>query len=446
MNDRQPRRTAVGTWARALRRACKGDLGAAIAQVALLGSALVMVTGVIVVRSVNSYQATQTDRGWEEALHVAESGTDDILAEMDQDPDYVEDNDLVVAAGTPLDTRDEIVTAAEKLADDKPHALIAVPEGEVVVFQKEGEEVLLAVGFSPSKDAVDRTERVVKTEFIYEYGGTHSFPAAAMVAGGNVTVTGNGKTKTQPSPPHEASIYTNGSFNGNGNAEVDGDITAVGSATGGTAAGEITQGAEPVELPEPEALTVWRDGLIAEAQASGMRGPISSSAVVNASIYVNGDIMLGSGDTLVINGPGVVFVKGSILMSGQSRIVNNGAILASDGPIHMSGQASYEVGSNPSAAAIVTFSDSPEALVLTGGASGSAQGIAYAPNGGAMLAGNGTYVGAILAGGEVNMVGNGTLIYPEGLLDGAAGLPPTRDGVELQGKKEFTITDTNEGP
>ncbi len=441
----KPRTPRFSRLADRMRTTAWDDRGAAIAVVALLGTALVLIAGVIVARQYNEFQAGSSDQGWEEALHVAESGVDEMLYELDQDPDYIQDEDLVVT--DTLDTRDDIVVAAENLVARKASALIDTPDGEVVVFEQDGADgTLYAVAFSPSMDAEHRLVRVLETEYHVTPGEPWSFPQGAVASEGDVVMTGNASTLTIPSPPHEASIHTNNNYSGTGNSVVDGDISASGTITGGQAAGDIIPGAPPVDFPDQGAVDGWQQSLIAEAQAGGTRGPISTSTVINGSIYVNGGISLSSTRTLVLNGPGVVYVSGTISLSGKAKIINNGVVLASAGAISMSGQSAYEVGGDPTQASLVTFSTSTQALQLTGQGSGSAQGIVYAPNGGAKLTGNGTFTGAILAGGPggVRITGNGTLLYPEGLLDAATGLPPTPGGVELDAEREITNLRTTE--
>ncbi len=424
------------------------DLGAAVAQVALLGSALVLITGVVVVRGVNSYQATETDRGWEESLHVAESGAEVALSELDADHKYMEDNGFTVDETTDLDTKDAIVVAAESLAASEPAALLDLPEGEVVVFEQENqsETKLYAVGFSPSMDAEDRVVRVVETEYEVTWNAFHAFPPGALVSEGNVHFTGNGRTVTVPSPPHEADIHSNRNVTGTGNAGVDGDISAGGVINGVGAAGDTTPGAEPVEFPEVEVVDMWREMLLAEAQTGPTLGTISSSRIIDAPAYIAGSIRLSGSETLVVNGPGTVFIAGGIDMSGSSKIINNGAMIATDGIIEQSGGSSYEVQGDPGAAGLVTFSNAAGAIRMTGGSSGSAQGIVYAPNGGVEMTGGAWFEGAIIAGGPqgVQLTGGASIRYPAGLLDGASALPPAADGVELEGKQELTVSRASE--
>ncbi len=430
------------------RRRLRGDdRGAAMAVVAMLGTALVLIAAVIVTRQMIEFEVGNSDRGWEEALHVAESGVDEVLYELDQDYEYTEHAGLQVPANTVLETRDDVVAEAEELARD-PGKVISTPDGEVVVFEKANQQdgKLYAVAFSPSMDAERRLVRVLETEYEVTWNAFHAFPPAALVSEGNVTITGNGHTRTVPSPPHEASVYSNRNVIGNGNGFVDGDVQAVGTVAGVSAAGDRAGGADAVEFPEGEVVDMWRDMLIADAQTGPTLGSVTSSRVIDAPAYIAGTIDLSSGDMVVINGPGTVFVTGGIRMSGQAKIVNNGAILATDGRIVQSGQSAYEVQGEPGAAGLVTFSNTPAAIMLSGGSSGSAQGIVYAPNGGIDITGGAWFEGAIISGGAqgVTFSGNGTVRYPAGLLDSASALPPAPDGVDLKDKNELTVTHRSE--
>ncbi len=436
-----PQRSTTG---RCLARLRGDDRGAAMAVVAMLGTALVLIAAVIVSRQMIEFEVGSSDRDWEEALHVAESGVDEVLYELDQDHEYIENEGLTVAAGTDLSTRDAIVAAAEDLASDVT-VIRDTPDGDVIVFEEadQADGKLYAVAFSPSIDAEHRLVRVLETEYHITWNATHAFPPGALVAEGNVDMTGNGNTVTVPSPPHEASVFTNGNYTGSGNASVDGDISAAGTVTGGTAAGDKTSGADPVEFPDDAVVDDWRATLLAEAQTGPTLGNVNSSRVINAPAYIVGSIDLSSGDIVVVNGPGALFVTGGIRMSGQSALINNGAIIATDGNIVQSGQSRYEVQGDPSQAGLITFSSDPAAVKMSGGSSGSAQGIVYVPNGGVVFTGGSWFEGAIIAGdGGVTITGDGSLRYPQGLLDKAAALPPAPDGVELDSEKEITVRKT----
>lgn len=421
------------------------DRGAALAVVAMLGTALLLIAAVIVARQMTEFEVGASDQGWEEALHVAESGVDEMLYELDQNPSYMEDEDLLVTGA--LDTRDEIVAAAEMLVNRKAAALIDAPDGQVVVFEeRDAEGTLYSVAFSPSIDAEHRLVRVLETEYEVTYNATHTFPPGALVSEGNVRFTGNGKTITVPTPPHEASVYSNRNVIGSGNAGIDGDAQAVGTVTGVGVAGDTTAGTDPVEFPEVEVVDMWRANLLADAQTGPTLGSVTSSRIINAPAYIAGAISLSGSETVVINGPGTVFIAGGINLSGQSRVINNGAMIATDGVIDQSGGSAYEVQGDPGAAGLVTFSSRPDAIKMSGGSSGSAQGIVYAPLGGVTLTGGAWFEGAVISGGAqgVEMTGSASIRYPAGLLDNASALPPAADGVELEDKYEVTGLRTTE--
>ncbi len=203
-HDRRP--TLIGRLARRLHGRRRGDIGAAMASVAMLGTALVLVTGVIVVRSVASFEAGTTDRSWEEAIFVAESGTDETLYGLTQDEEYMKENKLVVEDDTPLGTREEVLAAAEEVIDDEPTALRQLPEGEFVVFKPESSEVLYGVAYTPSRAAEDRHERVVVVEYQTRYSGRPWLPDHGLLADGDIVA--NGGTFTGAN----GSAHTNGDF------------------------------------------------------------------------------------------------------------------------------------------------------------------------------------------------------------------------------------------
>lgn len=180
----------------------RDDRGAALATVALLGTALVLIAAVIVARQMVEFDAGSSDRSWEEALHVAESGADDALYDLTQDETAMDAN--TVPGSTPLDTREEVLAVADAFPTEE------TPDGEYVVIKPDDEEVLYAVAYTPSKDAAVRHERVIVIEYQTRYSGRPWEPDHGLLSDGDINANSGSFTGSN------GSAHTNGNFNGGG--------------------------------------------------------------------------------------------------------------------------------------------------------------------------------------------------------------------------------------
>ena len=406
------------------RRLLGDDRGIAMALVTLLGGFMVLTAMLVAARTMAENRAVGQDRSWEQAIHVTETGVDQLLFDLDQS------NSVNVApAGTPLNTKAEVVAAAAAFS------AAVTPGGEVVTFTNGAGDKAFAVGYTPDRATANAKARVVEVEVSFSSsGGVFSFPNGALAAGGDIWMTGNAGTYTDPSTEHQASVHANGNFNGTGNHNVDGDITAVGTVIGGNAYGVKMGGVPPMPFPTQQQIDDWQADLLAEA----MTGPTltSLSGTVIAPAYVSGNFKLKGNNTVTLQGPGVIYVDGNLELSGNSQMTNNGVILATAGTYKISGNSTYEVTS-PETAGLVSFSTSTEALTLTGNGSAATQGFAYAPNGGAKITGNGAFYGSVVAGNDMTITGNGGVIYPADLNTNLTIGPPTPGGVTVGAQREL---------
>ncbi|MFQ5947845.1 MAG: hypothetical protein ACE5KX_03175 [Acidimicrobiia bacterium] len=412
---RRGRRSRPLRWLLTVHR---DERGMAIASVALLGAFLILVSLVTAARGLRQTNFTQTDARWEEGFFVAESGLDYALVALDQDSTY-NTGESVAALGS----RDDIITVA--LA--KPVAdLVTTPEGDFVVLKPSDDDVIYAVGFTPSRSDPNHKVRVVRAEYMITLV---TLPDGAASAKGDITFSGEASTQTVPSSEHTASVYTNGDFTGGGDVSIDGGVEAAGTVDPGGASiydpayPNGQSGVDPIEFPTSLAIELWRDSLIADAQAGGTQGTINlngGTTTLNSPVYLDGDISLGGGATLTITGGGVVYVTGSVELSGSSSLTNDG-ILAIAGTFSQSGDTSYTAVGDPKDVALVSFAVDPEAIVLVGQAAGTTSGFAYAAYGGVKLSGSGVFGGALVAGGDatnggITVSGSAVIEYPAGLI------------------------------
>ncbi|MBU1493136.1 MAG: hypothetical protein KJ956_04140 [Actinobacteria bacterium] len=257
------------------------------------------------------------------------------------------------------------------------------------------------------------------------------FPEAAIVATGNVALS-PGSTVSIPSNAHTAGIWLNQSF-ANLDAVVDGDIVAGGvvNATPANVYGTIEQNAgSPVNVPSVTDIEVWRAGMRAEAMSGTSQSGnlVLSNTTISAPFYVDGTLTLGG--AVHISGSGPVYATGTIRLEAGALVTADGAHLASDATIVFDSDAQFQV-SEASAAGVVAFAASLQALSLRGGNAGTIQGLAYAPYGGIALSGTSPWQGALVAHGsaglgEVSVGGGATVGYPANLLPTSAIVNPLR--------------------
>jgi len=193
----------------ALRGLLRDERGAAIAMVLLIGSVLVVLTGVIVARGVRQMGNTSGDAEWEQALNVAEAGMEYAINEKNIDAEYAT-IEIVPSFADRGEERDWV------LAEAADNPLVVTPEGEFTIVAPEFEKVIYTIGYVPSRDAIGGRTRVVRRE--YE---TAQFIAAnGLLVGGDAELAAN--TVIDDPDGSNATVYVNGSLSIGVNTTVDG--------------------------------------------------------------------------------------------------------------------------------------------------------------------------------------------------------------------------------
>ncbi len=239
-----PRGKGVLLLAGRLRRE---DRGAALATVALLGTALVVLTAVIVMRGVTQHSTIDVDRDWEQALHVAESGLDEAFFEIEDAPDL--DTFFTVPATANVSDKDAIVA----LADTLPAS--SHPEGEYVIVKPEGSPLVFGVGYTPSRDDPNRKIRVVKAEYEPEILMLPGWsPSHAFASGGDLDISNN-VAVIDPSGGDEADVHANGVLDKKPGSTVEGCASGYGNSY---SEGECPPLIEPVPMPPVNPRELYR--------------------------------------------------------------------------------------------------------------------------------------------------------------------------------------------
>ncbi len=204
MNSRIRNRPALR---RVLHSLDRDERGIAIVTVALLGAFLVMLTMLVASQTIRQSRSVDGDRSYEQAIHVAESGTDLALFALDplldglpdtwDDPSEVVGTidistifDIVALPTSP--TKADVIAAAEKVAADMPSSLITTPDGDVVLIAPDDDTpVVYSVGFSPSIDEGIRKERVMVLEYSPEVSEQVWNPDLAILSEDDLSLTGS---------------------------------------------------------------------------------------------------------------------------------------------------------------------------------------------------------------------------------------------------------------
>jgi len=236
-----------------------------------------------------------------------------------------------------------------------------------------------------------------------------NLPAGAVIAGGDVYVRGDvGIYESSPGAA-DAVIRANGNIYQNAPPlQVQGATYAAGldQVIG---EGGAFPNSPPVSVPSQSQLTAAAGDASNEATGGALTmPPPTRSSVINGSVFINGDLELGSG-TVVLSKGKSVFIDGNVCIQDGAKLINDGANLWVSGVFSTVGASGgYSVRSQ-GGTLVVLGTDSANQCVNSSGAyalqldpvSNERVGLVYAPNGSIDLAGTGTLVGALDAGDQV---------------------------------------------
>lgn len=230
---------------KSLRALSAEDRGMAMFAVVLLGSAMVLMSSVVLARGVAQYGNTSSDALWEQALATAESGLSVGLATVEADDGY-HTGELANEGLAGTGQEKAWVVAA---ADARPQEdLVKTSDGEFVIVKPSNSAFLYSAGFAPSREAENRRVRVVRIDYELIPYSTSWITHFAFLSGDDLELRGNPTFLTGAS----VGIHANGFLDVGGSTEVDGCLSASGGATvtGGVSQdpGCPAPGAQPLEF------------------------------------------------------------------------------------------------------------------------------------------------------------------------------------------------------
>jgi Tfp pilus assembly protein PilX len=214
-----------------------------------------------------------------------------------------------------------------------------------------------------------------------------------------------------------ADVHANGIITVGGNpGTVQGSTYAAGSTNAWTTANNHYANQPPVAFPSSDQVTAIANTANGLAKSGTTIQGSSPTGTYTGNVYVNGAINLSTG-TVQFNGGGTVYINGNVTLSGKASIVNeNGSLIVVNGTFASSGQSVLTVPSGSGGQLMVLATDPNPSTCAAGGGGcavtisglGSSVGMLYVPNGSVQMAGNGTIIGALMAGVDVVFNGGGS--------------------------------------
>lgn len=216
-----------------------GERGAAMLITLVVGSALVLVTTIMLMRGVTQLGSTAADGRWDGALDAAESALDVALQHLEIEPTWTT-GEVLPSFTSPAEERAWAIAAARARPASE---ILALPGGEAVIVRPEGVSYVYAVGFKPTRDASPVSVRAVRVGYALhevDYLIEH-----ALLVGDDLQMSGE-TLVNDINDNGGSSVHSNGSFSGSGAYTVEGCL----SSSGSSLEGDVNCPASPVP-PEP---------------------------------------------------------------------------------------------------------------------------------------------------------------------------------------------------
>ncbi|HEV2906539.1 MAG TPA: hypothetical protein VGZ50_04410 [Actinomycetota bacterium] len=187
----------------------------------LMSAILFAVAAIVMTRNVSDYNQVRSDRRFEQAIQVADSGVDHMLYKVGATPSYSTGEELPPEYMGPNVDRDaEKVWVLDQIDGTNP--LVTTPEGQWATIRPSNADVIYSVGYVPTQ-ANPFKVRIIRAAYDY----APFVPSVAILTdgnlqiGGSATITGAG-----------GSVHANGDVLYGGSPSVSGYVSAAGDCTG----------------------------------------------------------------------------------------------------------------------------------------------------------------------------------------------------------------------
>ncbi len=315
-------------------RPSRREAGFALASVMFLGAVMLLLTAVIVMRASSQGSIEVNDARWEQALHVAEGGLDEFLADLVQesDPDAIDTGHTA----SQLTTKADVIAVADAYAEANPEEVVVTPEGEAVIIKPLDDSVVYAVGFTPDRGFDGRKARVLEIDYDYAVTRIPNFGVEhALLSGGDIDLSSGSSGVYDESGSDEALVHSNGSLTKHRNFTVEGcaisdeDQSGVGeNCPSPLEVGfEMIPDVDPLVIHDLAMYELCEGGVVRAGPASGVAGRSSAGDPCTGALYgalsnVTGRLIAGVWNWDVDGGApeGVYYVDGgNVAVTTASR-------------------------------------------------------------------------------------------------------------------------------
>lgn len=220
------------------RRHSVDERGIAMVSTVLMSAILFAVAAIVMTRNFSDYNQVRSDRRFEQAIQVADSGVDHALFKVGATPTFTTGETLPPEfLGPNVDRAAEEAWVLSNVADNP---LVTTPEGQWAIIRPVNADVIYSVGYVPTRVNPFKL-RVIRAAYDYApfVPSTAILTDGNLQLGGNATVTGAG-----------GSVHANGNVTvTGGSVTVEGYESAAGACVGCNAHPDSGGGKPPREVP-----------------------------------------------------------------------------------------------------------------------------------------------------------------------------------------------------
>lgn len=216
--------------------------------VAMLGTALVLISTVVFARGLSQFGNTRGDALWEQSLGGAEACLDWALSVIEGDETFTTGEEIPEEMAGSSQERTWVLEAAAQRPDSD---IIHTGDADCLVVKPSNGAFVYGVGYAPTRDAPGARTRVVRVDYQVIPHVTTWIAQLAFLAGDDLTFRGNPTFLTGAA----VGIHSNAFLDIGGSTFADGCVTASG---GSKLAGSFNQppgcptpGAQPIIVIPP---------------------------------------------------------------------------------------------------------------------------------------------------------------------------------------------------
>ncbi|MFM2223415.1 MAG: hypothetical protein RLZZ78_1672 [Armatimonadota bacterium] len=167
--------------------------------------------------------------------------------------------------------------------------------------------------------------------------------ATGIISNGPIRIASGATLRTLPAGSHCAGLSSNDRITIEGSCNIDGTVR---SRLDVQASGSIYKKCENqprIPFPSQTDVEKCRSTEYAKACSGGTRyGDVSSSTTITGPKRISGDIKCGSGERVVLKGPGTIYVDGNVELD-ESATLENGTCLVVNGTFVQNSRSCYRI-------------------------------------------------------------------------------------------------------